>query len=278
MGILNINDDSFSGDGRLDTDWALERAAGMVCEGADFLDIGAESARTNRPPISEDEEIARVLPFLERWPEFVRRAKPRDEHQIFPPVLSLNTWRPRVARALLPLGVELLNDMGGLPDPANARACAEAGAALLIMHTVGLPKEQHTHVTHSDLLSEMTLFFREKIALARDAGVSCRSIVLDPGFGFAKQTADDLRALANPRALLELGFPVLLPVSRKGFIGRTIGVQEPALRDAGTIAALTWAMQRGAAILRVHNIDAAWRTRRTLEALGVLNHEIPGNP
>jgi len=266
MGILNINDDSFSGDGRLDPDWAIERALAMVAEGADIIDIGAESARTNRQPIPESIEIARVIPFMERWPAALARATPRDAHQIFPPVLSLNTWREPVARELLPLGFELLNDMSGLPDASNARVCAENQAALLIMHTIGLPKQNHSHVTHKQLLPEMVRFFRDKIRLAVEAGVPADAIVLDPGFGFAKQAHDDLKILANLEPLLALNHPILLPISRKGFIGRTLGLSNPAERDAGTIAVLTWCLQRGGAIFRMHNVDAAWRVRRTLEA------------
>ena len=140
MGIVNVNDDSFSGDGTLDIDEALAKARRAVAEGADIVDIGAESARTNRSAVGVDEEVRRFAAFLRRWPEVWRGLGPVDEAQVWPPVLSANTWRPEVVAEVLPLGVELLNDMGGLPDVRNASHCAAHGASLLIMHTVGEPK------------------------------------------------------------------------------------------------------------------------------------------
>ena len=125
MGIVNLVADSFSGDGIVEIDRAIERAKEMVFEGAEIIDIGAESARTNRAAMSEDEEAAQLLRFIERWDG--------------PTPLSINTWRPAVARAALAMGGHLLNDIGGLPTDENARICAETGAALLIMHSVGEP-------------------------------------------------------------------------------------------------------------------------------------------
>ena len=267
MGILNINDDSFSGDGRLDLDWALKRALEMVAQGADIIDVGGESARTNRDPVDESVEIARTKPFFERVQELISSASPRDEDQLFPPLVSLNTWRPGVVRGLLDVGFDLLNDMSALPDDTNARLCSKIGAALLIMHSKGEPKVPHRHVTYPDIMSEMVAFFAEKTELARRAGVSRESIVLDPGIDFAKQVEDNLTILRNLRQLAGIGYPILLPVSRKGVIGRVLGLPSPSDRDAGTIACIVSGCLRGASIFRVHNVDAAWMALRTMEVM-----------
>jgi dihydropteroate synthase len=262
MGILNINDDSFSGDGRLDTGWALERALGMVAAGADIVDVGGESARTNRPPVSEDEEWRRIAPFLEKFPSLIEKARPRDECQFSPPILSVNTWRTTVAARALQAGCDLLNDMSALPDATHARLCAEHGAALLIMHSKGQPKIPHTHVEYRDVIAELEEFFENKIALALAAGLPKQSLVLDPGIDFAKQTDDNLRILRELPRLARFGCPILLPVSRKRTIGRVLEIENPADRDAGTVACIVAGALRGAAILRVHNVDAAWLALR----------------
>lgn len=250
MGIININDDSFSGDGRLDPDWALERARTLAREGADIIDIGAESARTNRAPISEKEEIRRLQPVVESFASLF------TDHPL-PPILSINTWRPGVVETLLPIGGDLLNDMGGLPDDRNARLCAEHSAALLIMHTIGAPKIPQTHVTYTDIIGTLHDFFEKKIALATAAGLPREAILLDPGIDFAKQPADNLIIYRHLSRLHDLGRPLLLPISRKSVIGRVLGIRSPAERDAGTAACLVAGVLRGAAILRVHNVAMA---------------------
>ena len=267
MGILNINDDSFSSDGKIDTEWALARAVEMVAEGADIIDVGGESARTNREAISEEEELRRVRPFLENFDRVMKTAVPRDGDQLFPPLLSLNTWRPGVIEGALEAGFDILNDMSALPEATNARLCAGIGAALLIMHSRGEPKVRHTHVTYPDVMSELVAFFEQKTSMAIEAGVPRESIILDPGIDFAKQVDDNLRIFRELVRLTSLGFPVLLPVSRKSVIGRVLGIEKPADRDAGTMACIVAGALRGAAIFRVHNVSAAWFGVRAVEAL-----------
>lgn len=260
MGILNINDDSFSGDGQLDGDWAIRRAREMVAAGADIIDVGGESARTNREAITPEEEVARIRPFIERFADASSDVSPRDGEQLFPPLLSVNTWRPEVAAPLLAVGGHILNDMSALPDDRNARICAETGAALLIMHSIGAPKVPHTHIGYTDVIAEMSAFFREKIALAQAAGVREEAIVLDPGIDFAKQAEDNLRIYRELAAFHEFDRPILLPVSRKSVIGRTLGIKEPTERDAATAACIVSGILRGAHIFRIHNIEMAWQT------------------
>ena len=268
MGIVNVNDDSFSGDGTLDIDHALELTRKQIASGADLIDVGAESARTNRGPIAVAEEIRRFQAFIARWNEVLDGARPRDAAQVWPPVLSANTWRPEVAAAILPGGnVELLNDMGALPDDRNARLCAEHRAALLVMHSVGAPKVPHVHQHWDDVMAAMERFFEEKLALCAVAGLPEDATVIDPGLDFAKQRADNLTVLRELSRLGRFHRPVLVPVSRKTVIGEVLGIGDPRERDAGTIACIASSMTRGGHIFRVHHVDAAWQAVKTLHAL-----------
>jgi dihydropteroate synthase len=267
MGIVNVNDDSFSGDGTLDIPAALEQARQQAESGADIIDVGAESARTNRAAVSIDEEIRRFSAFLEGWQDAVATWQPRDEAQVWPPVLSANTWRPEVAAAVLPLGVELLNDMGALPDDRNARLCAEYGASLLIMHSVGEPKVPHFHQQWADVMGEMERFFEEKIAVALAAGVPEEALLLDPGIDFAKQREDNLTVYRELGRLGKFGRPLLVPVSRKTVIGQVLDLPDPLERDAGTLACLVAAEWRGGCIYRVHHVEQAWQAVKMIQAL-----------
>ena len=268
MGIVNVNDDSFSGDGTLDIDRALELARKQIASGADMIDVGAESARTNRGPIAVTEEVRRFQAFIARWNEVLDGARPRDAAQVWPPVLSANTWRPEVAAEILPGGtVELLNDMGALPDARNARLCAEHGAALLVMHSVGEPKVPHVHQQWDDVMAAMERFFEEKLALCAAAGLPDDATVIDPGLDFAKQRDDNLAVLRDLSRLGRFQRPVLVPVSRKTVIGEVLGIEDPRERDAGTIACIASSITRGGNLFRVHHVDAAWQAVKTLHAL-----------
>jgi dihydropteroate synthase len=267
MAILNITDDSFSGDGRIDPAWALAEARRLTELGADLIDVGGESARTNRAAISPEEELRRIVPFLEGFSAAVATASPRDDGQVFPPLLSINTWRPEVAGPALAVGGDLLNDMSALPDDRNARICAAHGAALLIMHSVGAPKVPQTHVHYDDVIARLRAFFTEKIALAVAAGILRENLILDPGIDFAKQQNDNLRIYRELAALEDFQRPILLPVSRKTVIGQVLDLPDPRDRDAGTAACLVAGMRRGAHIFRVHNVEMAWRVLRSVHRL-----------
>lgn len=268
MGIINVNDDSFSGDGSLASDDAVANARAQISAGADVIDIGAESARTNRAAVPECEEIRRFESVISRWSEIVSDMAPRDSQQVWPPVLSANTWRSGVVKEVLQMdGVEILNDMSALPDATNARACADHGVALLIMHSIGEPKVPHFHQQWSDVMSELECFFSKKISLAKNAGLSEDSIILDPGIDFAKQRDDNLVVYRSLARLSSFNRPLLVPVSRKTVIGEILDLPDPRDRDAGTIACIAAAMTRGGAIFRVHHVDAAWQAVKTLEPL-----------
>lgn len=268
MGIININDDSFSGDGTLNIDEALEQAALMIQDGADIIDVGAESARTNRDAIAEQEEIGRLLPFIKRFGEMVGLVDPRDSNQCYPPKLSINTWRTPVIEAVLATGaVDIINDISGLPSPEHAELCAKAGAALLIMHTVGEPKVPHLEQQYSDIWDTMLQFFEERVLVARKAGLSDSQIILDPGIDFAKQCGDNLAIYRELERLRKFHLPILLPVSRKTVIGDVLSIENPAERDAGTQACIVRGIRAGADIFRVHNVRAAFESVKVIRAI-----------
>src|ERR1700730_4608692 len=264
MGIVNITDDSFSGDGSLQIERTIEAAHHHVASGADIVDVGGESARTNRPEISEAQESARILAFVSRFQEFHIGKKPVDEIQIFPPLVSINTWRPRVAEATLQAGGHLLNDMSALPTNENARIAAKYSAGLLIMHSVGLPKQCHTDLQYADILRTLESFFDQKIKEAIAAGVAREAIILDPGIDFAKQKTDNLRIYRELKSLKHFERPILLSVSRKTVIGDVLGIADPADRDAGTMACVVAGTLRGASIFRVHNVPAVVQALRVI--------------
>jgi len=265
MGIINVNDDSFSGDGTLDFADAIVQARGQIAAGADIIDVGAESARTNRAAISVEEEVRRFAGFIKRWEECWQSEKPIDEEQVWPPVLSANTWRAEVVEKILQLGeIEIINDMGALPDGRNAEACAEHQAALLIMHSIGEPKIPHLSQQWSDVMGELERFFREKISLALNAGLPSDALILDPGIDFAKQREDNLTIYRELERLQKFDLPVLVPVSRKTVIGEVLDLPLPTDRDAGTVACISASMQRGAQIFRIHDVAAAWQTVKLL--------------
>jgi dihydropteroate synthase len=268
MGIVNVNDDSFSGDGTLDFEKAIEQARSQVAAGADVIDVGAESARTNRAAVSVEEELRRFRGFIERWEDAWTEIEPKDEVQIWPPVLSANTWRSEVVEGVLRMGkVEIVNDMGALPDDRNAKSCALHGAALLIMHSVGEPKVPHFSQRWADVMGEMERFFEKKIDLTRSAGLEDDAVILDPGIDFAKQREDNLTVFRELVRLQKFGRPVLVPVSRKTVIGEVLGLTNPSERDAGTLACISAAMNRGAQIFRVHQVEAAWQAVKVLDRI-----------
>jgi dihydropteroate synthase len=267
MGIVNTTDDSFSGDGSMEIERAIQTAQRHVAAGADIIDVGGESARTNRSQISEREEIERILPFLHRFPECHEGKVPVDETQIFPPLLSINTWRAEVAAATLGVGGHLLNDMSAFATSENARIAAHYGTGLLIMHSVGLPKQRHTEVQYADVLGTLDQFFDQKIKEAIAAGVSREAIILDPGIDFAKQKTDNLRVYRNLKLLTRFERPILLPVSRKTVIGDVLKIANPADRDAGTIACMVAGILRGASIFRVHNVQAVMQALRVIHPI-----------
>lgn len=260
MGIVNAGEDSFSDAVRLDTlERQVQHGLALAAEGADLVDVGAESGVTYTPPATAGEEAARVVPLVQRLvAEGVS--------------VSVDTWKPEVARAALGAGAVMLNDVSGLRDLALADLAASTGAALVIMHTRAEPKRE-AFPDYDDVVADVETFLRERIALARAHGVDDEQIVLDPGPDFAKTPQQTVAVLRDLERLRALGRPLLLAVSRKYFLGAITG-RPPAERLAGTLAAAAWAVDAGAAILRVHDV-AAVRDALAVKAVLEGRAEVP---
>jgi dihydropteroate synthase len=257
MGIVNASPDSFSDGGRYGS---LEERVALALElaaaGADIIDIGGESATTGRPPVPVEEELARVVPLVERVCAELERLSAGDGASARP-VVSVDTYKPAVARAALAAGARLVNDVSGLRDPALARVCAETGAALVVMHTAAAPRERRQDPgLYADVVGEVLSFLRARVAVAVGEGVAREQLLLDPGPDFAKTPAHTIELLAHLARLHELELPLLMAVSRKDFIGALTG-RPPRERLAGTLAALAHGVDAGAHVFRVHDVAAA---------------------
>jgi len=246
MGIVNATPDSFSDAGLHDSLRArVELARSLLAAGADLIDIGGESGVTNRPPICPDEEIDRVVPLIERVAGDLGA------------VVSVDTYKPRVARAAISAGACIVNDVSGLRDPELADVCATTGAALVLMHTRAAPK--HKLLDHSyggRVVADVASLLSDRVRLAQAHGVAHEQLLLDPGPDFAKTPAQTVDVLRHFQELHALGRPLLLAVSRKDFIGAICG-RPPRDRLAGTLAAVGHGVDAGAHVLRVHDVAAA---------------------
>jgi dihydropteroate synthase len=246
MGIVNASPDSFSDAGlHTNLDARVRLARELLEAGADILDVGGESASTGRPPVEVQEEIERVVPLVERLVGELGA------------LVSVDTYKPAVARAAIVAGASIINDVSGLRDPELADVCAETGAALVLMHTLAAPRERlQDPDLYDDVTREVIDFLRERIALALAHGVGREQLLLDPGPDFAKTPAQTIRLLAEVGRLHELGLPLLMAISRKDFIGALTG-RAPRGRLAGTLAALAHGVEHGAHIFRMHDVAAA---------------------
>jgi dihydropteroate synthase len=246
MGVVNATPDSFSDAGELpDREARAARAAAHVAAGAAIVDVGGESAVGGRPPVTAAEEIERVVPLI---------ARIAAEHDV---LISVDTHKPEVAEAAVAAGAGMVNDVSGLRDPALADVCARTGAALVVMHTRVAPKGTLLDPgAYADVVEDVVGFLAERLAVARSRGVGEEQIVLDPGPDFAKTPAQTVAVLRRLDAVLALGRPVLLAVSRKDFLGAITGRPAPE-RGAATLAAVGAGVDAGASIVRVHDVAAA---------------------
>jgi dihydropteroate synthase len=260
MGIVNASPDSFSDPGRRPLDELVELARSRARAGAELVDVGGESGRTDREPVPEDEEIARVAPLTERLAA--------DGIAV-----SVDTWRAPVARAALAAGAVMINDVSGLSDPGVADACAESGAALVLTHT-RVPPKQKGFPVYDDVVEDVAELLMERAAEARARGVHDEQLVLDPGIDLAKTPAESVEVIRRLPELARLGRPLLLAVSRKDFVG-ALTERPPAARLAGTLAAIGAAADGGAAILRVHDVAEASDFLRVQAALKDADGHVP---
>jgi dihydropteroate synthase len=254
MGIVNVTPDSFSDGGvNLEAGTAVAAALRMTLEGADLIDIGGESSRPGHVVISAEEEWERVRPVLEGISEAGAPVPP----------VSIDTWKAEVARRAVAAGASIVNDVWGFQrDPAIAHVAAETGAAAILMHN------RESVDASIDIVADILRFLERSLAVARAAGVAEDRIVLDPGIGFGKTIEQSYRAVAALPRLKALGFPVLLGLSRKAFIGRLFQPEAPlTARLPGTVAANTFGVMAGADIVRVHDVKEHVQAMRVLDAL-----------
>ena len=248
MGVVNVTPDSFSDGGRfLEPAAAIDQARRLAAEGANIIDIGGESSRPGAAPVSEQEELARVLPVLEKISDLC---------------VSVDTRRPEVMKAVAAAGASMINDIQALTEPYALEAVAGTGCAVCLMHMKGQPATMQREPRYDDVVAEVKTFLRDAVRKARVAGIGADRIVIDPGFGFGKTAAHNLRLLRRLREFSDLGVPLAAGLSRKSTIGHLTGrpVEE---RLAGSLAMALLALEGGAKILRVHDV------KETRDVIGV---------
>jgi dihydropteroate synthase len=252
MGIVNVTPDSFSDGGAHDTvGAAVAHGLQLVAEGADLLDIGGESTRPGSAPVPLDEELRRVIPVIEQLAR--QTAVP----------ISIDTFKPEVMRAAVAAGAGMINDIHALRQDGALAAAAELGVPVVLMHMQGEPGSMQDTPQYDDVVAEVHRFLADRMFSAEMAGIAKKNLVIDLGFGFGKNTDHNMILLARSARFLELGVPMLAGLSRKRSIGELTGREVPRERVAGSVAAHLIAAQRGAMILRVHDVAA------TVDALKV---------
>jgi len=243
MGIVNVTPDSFSDGGRFDSAAAaIDFAQALRAQGADILDVGGESTRPGAAPVPEDVELARVLPVV--------TALARDGA-----LVSIDTMKPGVMRVALDAGAAMVNDVRALRAPGAMEAVAGSAAAVCLMHMQGEPRSMQVAPHYDDVVGEVTAFLAARAAACEAAGIARERIAVDPGFGFGKSVAHNLALLRGLEAIAALGYPVVAGLSRKRTLGALTG-RPSGDRLAASVAAALAAVARGAAIVRVHDVEA----------------------
>ena len=256
MGIINVTVDSFSDGGKhLDPRDAVAHALRLEEEGADIIDIGGESTRPGAEPVSAEEEAARVLPVIWELAPATRCA------------ISIDTYKAEVARAALAAGAEIVNDVGGLRDPAMAEVVVAAGAGIVIMHMRGEPRTMQEAPEYEDITQEIREFFRQTFRRAITCGMKPQQIVFDPGIGFGKTAAHNLSLIKRLGEMRVEERPLLLGTSRKAFLGRVAETQEMADRLTPTLATTVMGRAMGANIFRVHDVLENVRALKMTDAI-----------
>jgi dihydropteroate synthase len=248
MGVLNVTPDSFSDGGRyLDYDAAISHGLALIADGADVVDVGGESTRPGAEPVSEAEERARVIAVIAALA--VDSGVP----------VSIDTTKATVAEAAIEAGASVVNDVSaGLADPRMLEVVGEAGAGFVAMHMQGEPRTMQHDPHYGDVVTEVGDFLIERLHAARAARIAPEALCVDPGIGFGKTAAHNLALLARLSELVDrVDVPVLVGTSRKTFIGSVLGGASPDERDDGTLATVVWAIDRGAAMVRVHAVRPA---------------------
>jgi len=252
MGIVNVTPDSFSDGGQFySAQQAIEHGLQLIHEGADILDIGGESTRPGAAPVSDEDELARVLPVLEGL----------REGRV---ALSIDTQKTAVMRAALAAGADMVNDVNALQAPGALAAVAQSNVAVCLMHKQGEPQNMQQLPLYHDVVEEVKAFLRARIEAARTAGIASNRIVIDPGFGFGKNLEHNVALFRGLPSFQDLGVPLLAGLSRKSMLGK-IAHLEVNERIHASVAAAVLAVMKGAKIVRVHDVKA------TLDALAIVN-------
>ncbi|MGA7098062.1 MAG: dihydropteroate synthase [Acidimicrobiia bacterium] len=251
MGVLNVTPDSFSDGGlHFEEGDAMAAAHTMVAQGADLIDVGGESTRPGAQPVDAAEEIRRVVPVIARL---------ADEGV----VVSVDTSKTSVAREAIAAGANVINDVTGAGSPGMVELMADSGAGVVLMHMQGTPRDMQVDPSYDDVVVEVADWLSERAQTLIDGGVSRESIAVDPGIGFGKTLTHNLELLSRLPEIADLGFPVVLGTSRKSFLGKLTGIEDPARRDEATAITTALGFERGARIFRVHDVA------RSRAALGV---------
>ena len=256
MGILNITPDSFSDGGNyIETEEAIKRALKIVEEGADIIDIGAESSRPGCAPVSEEEELKRLIPVLEALKDKVKLP------------ISIDTYKAKVAEEAIKRGAAIINDIYGFKkDPNMAKVVAETGVYCVLMHMRRDPNNMHENPHYNDVVEEVFEELKESIAIAKNAGVKDDKIILDPGIGFAKDFNHNMELLKKLDKFIALGYPLLMGVSRKRFIGAILDA-EPNDRLEGSLAVASYIATKVPSILRVHDVKETVKTLKVINSI-----------
>jgi dihydropteroate synthase len=260
MGVLNVTPDSFSDGGRyIDPTVAIAAVEQMVATGADLIDVGGESTRPGSQPVPVDEQIRRVVPVLTG----IRN---------LPVTISIDTTKAQVAEAALNAGATVVNDISsGLDDAEMIPLAVSRQCPIVLMHMKGTPLTMQRDPSYTDVVAEVSTFLVDRARVAIGAGVRPHNVLLDPGIGFGKTMVHNLQLLRDLRKLAGLGYPLLVGTSRKKFIGTLSGETEPAGRVMGTAASVAWSIANGAAIVRVHDVEAMAKVVRVVRAIMVGN-------
>ncbi len=256
MGILNVTPDSFSDGGLfLDKKNAVRKGLQLIEDGADILDIGGESTRPGSNPITSEEEKKRILPVISE----IR--KKTDA------LISVDTTKSEVLKSALDAGADILNDISGMrSDPKIRELVATKDIPVIIMHMKGTPRNMQENPEYGNVIHEIKSFLQQRVTEALTAGIKKKKIIIDPGIGFGKRLKDNLRIISNLSAFNELGFPILIGVSRKSFIGDLLALS-PEKRIEGTIASSLISILQGAHILRVHDVSSLKKAVTVAEAI-----------
>mgnify|MGYP001159194927 FL=1 len=258
MGILNTTPNSFSDGGDF---WhhatAIDRAHEMVKEGAAIIDIGAESSNPKAEPISANEEIDRLTPIVESLIKDL------------PALISIDTYHPETMKAMVDLGVDIINDINGFRDPASIDAVKDTNVGLVVMHLDNPIESMHVETEHDDITHSIAQFFLDQVEHLSDHNIHPNRILLDPGFGFGKTTEEQIVLLQQLERLTALPYPIFIGLSRKRLIGHLTHVDVAKERTIGNVASALWCLQKGAKIFRVHDVKATHEAFQLWQQLSI---------